>query len=109
MKGKTKLKKMGIVLGMVYVFFTIISQQRIMYRQKNEIIIHKQELKKAKDQNKRIEDEYNICDTELYIERIGREKMGLIKQGEISIIDNSEEEKENTESKNNDFDKNNGK
>lgn len=87
MKKKTKYCILG-VLG-IYLISTLINQQIIMKRQKNNIEGYTVESKKLKEENMKLQDEIELSKTDKYIEKLAREKLGLIKDGETPVIDES--------------------
>ncbi len=50
------------------------------------------ELEKAQEENKKLQDEVQLSKTDKYIEKLAREKLGLIKEGETPVINNSVKE-----------------
>lgn len=97
MKRKFDIKLLLKIFAILYACYIIVSQQMTMQRQKMEISNWQKELQKFKKENLKLQDEVKICDEDKnkYIERLGREKLGLIKEGEIPIIENgSNNEKE---------------
>ncbi|AWZ49590.1 dihydroorotate dehydrogenase [Clostridiaceae bacterium 14S0207] len=78
---------MLIFLSIVYIGYVLISQQVIMHKQKNEISKWNTELGKVKMENQKLKDEVTISGKEIYLEKLAREKLGLVKKGEETIID----------------------
>nr|WP_278245528.1 septum formation initiator family protein [Clostridium ihumii] len=87
LKKKTKYCILG-VLG-IYLTGTLINQQIIMKRQKNNLDGYTVESKKLKEENIKLQDEIELSKTDKYIEKLAREKLGLIKDGETPVIDES--------------------
>ena len=54
----------------------------------NEIANKKLEEQKIKETNKKLQDEVKMSSSDMYIEKLARERLGLIKQGETPVIDN---------------------
>jgi cell division protein FtsB len=95
MKRKLDIKFLLKIFVILYAFYIIISQQITMQRQKVEISNWQQELQKVKEENLRLQDEVKISKEDKYIQKLAREKLGLIKEGETPIIDSgSNNEKE---------------
>lgn len=87
MKRFINKKKILIFLSIVYIGYVLISQQVIMHDQKNEISKWNTELGKVKMENQKLKDEVTISEKEVYLEKLAREKLGLVKKGEETIID----------------------
>jgi len=86
-----KFKKKNLLLLLIggYVCYTLINQQIIMHKQKVELKKHTVELQKAKEENSKLQDEVKLSQSDKYIEKLAREKLGLIKEGETPVINNS--------------------
>lgn len=87
MKRFINKKKILIFLSIVYIGYVLVSQQVIMHEQKNEISKWNTELGKVKMENQKLKDEVTISGKEIYLEKLAREKLGLVKKGEETIID----------------------
>lgn len=70
-----------------YVLYVFISQQVTMQKIKNQIADKKIEEQKVKDKNQKLQDEVKMSKSDTYIEKLARERLGLIKQGETPVID----------------------
>lgn len=87
MKRFTKKKNVLVIIAIVYVIYTFANQTITMYSQKKEIVKFKQELQNAKDYNQKLQDDITISGTESYIEKLARERLGLVKDGDDIIMD----------------------
>jgi cell division protein FtsB len=56
---------------------------------KKQIVERKTEEQKLKVKNQKLQDEIKMSASDIYIEKLAREKLGLIKQGETPVIDNN--------------------
>ncbi|GAA0772041.1 septum formation initiator family protein [Clostridium subterminale] len=84
---KFSLKKIGLLLIALYVGFTFINQQIIMFRQHKDIDNYTSELQSAQEKNQKLQDEIKLSQDSRYIEKLAREKLGLIKEGESPVVD----------------------
>lgn len=84
---KFSIKKIGLLLIALYVGFTFINQQIIMFRQYKDIDNYTSELQAAQEKNQKLQDEIKLSQDSRYIEKLAREKLGLIKEGESPVID----------------------
>lgn len=75
-----------LVLAAVYIGYILISTQLAMNKIKKELTVSQQELIKLKDKNQKLQDEVNLSKTDAYIEKLARERLGLIKEGETPVI-----------------------
>ena len=88
MKKKFKIKSVVLVFAMVYVCYILIGQQATMARQKKELKKYNVELQKKKEEKKALQDEVELSKTDKYIEKLAREILGLVKEGETPVMDN---------------------
>lgn len=58
-----------------------------MYRISKEMKIVQQEELSAKEKNQKLQDEIKMSKSDAYIEKLARERLGLIKEGETPVID----------------------
>lgn len=95
MKKIFKFKKAFFMLAIVYVCFILISQQVTMKRQKIELEIQTKEKQEAVEESQLLQDKMKMAesDNNKYVQRLAREKLGFVKDGEVVIIDNSEDNK----------------
>lgn len=87
MSNKIKGKNVIFVLILCYVCYIFVSQQITMHKIKNQISDKKEEQQKVKEKNQKLQDEVKMSKSDMYIERLARERLGLIKQGETPVID----------------------
>ncbi|WML36311.1 septum formation initiator family protein [Clostridium sp. OS1-26] len=87
MRNKIKGKNVIFVLILTYVCYIFINQQITMRNIKSQIADKKIEEQKAKEKNRKLQDEVKMSKSDMYIEKLARERLGLIKQGETPVID----------------------
>lgn len=88
---KFKLRKVKIMyivtiivtINLILLFF---KQQSTMSRINKEINIAHEELQKTKEKNIKLLHEVKMSNTEKYKERLARERLGLIKKGEVPVV-----------------------
>ena len=80
--------KKTIMAGLTILFaLNIVKQGVVFFEIKNESIEKNQELEKLKESNTRLSTELDKAQTDnTYIEKLARERLGLIKEGEKIII-----------------------
>jgi len=86
MKKKVNLKSLIVVVLIIYACYIFINQQITMRRFNKEIFAKKQELLKLKEKNQKLQDEVNMTKTDMYIEKLARER-NFIKKDEIPVVD----------------------
>lgn len=86
MKKKVSLKKVLIVLFSAYVCYIIGSTQISMIKIRKELNVRQQELTKLQEKNEKLQDEVKMSKTDDYIERLARERLGMIKDGETPVM-----------------------
>lgn len=86
---KKKRKKKWFMKIVVAIFFIaiLIRQQVVIVRLNNEQKEFEEALNKAKLQNMQLKEELKISQRADYIEQLARQKLRLIKPGEILFID----------------------
>lgn len=86
MKKFSKIKPVLLVVAIAYVAITLVNQQVTIFRQKREVKKWEDELVKIEAENQKLKDNVKMSEDENYIERIAREKLGLIKDGETTVM-----------------------
>ena len=93
MKKNINLK--GIIVVLIEPVFSIclIKQLTVLRRIKNDIAIQTQELQELKEKNIKLQAELDRAQSNNeYLEKLARERLGLIKEGEQQVIpDNNSE------------------
>ena len=93
MKKNVNLK--GIIIVLVIGFFSIsvIKQVIVLKRIKSDISTQAQELEELKEKNIKLQAELDRAQSHNeYLEKLARERLGLIKEGEQQIIPSNEVE-----------------
>lgn len=85
MKEKFKFKNLIILVLCVVFLCGFIKQQSAMSRIKKETKEKSQELQEVKKENEKLTEEANMSETEEYHEKLAREKLNMIKDGEKSV------------------------
>lgn len=88
MGKKPKFKGIVIVLLLVYLSYIFVNLEVSMQKKKSELAKKQQEVVELKKENTRLKDDVKLSSSDLYIEKMAREKCGLIKEGETPVIDN---------------------
>ncbi|MCJ7687933.1 MAG: septum formation initiator family protein [Clostridiaceae bacterium] len=87
MKKKFSIKTVILAFALVYVFYVLIQQQITMVRQKKDIQKYNVELQRKTEENKLLQDEVELSKTDKYLEKLAREILGLVKEGETPVMD----------------------
>ncbi|MGH4118962.1 FtsB family cell division protein [Clostridium sp.] len=87
MKKKFSIKTIVLAFVLVYVFYVLIQQQITMVRQKKDIQKYNVELQKKVGENKLLRDEVELSKSDKYLEKLAREILGLVKEGETPVMD----------------------
>lgn len=88
MKGKKKVKILLIVAILAYISCIFIRQQKTMYNMNKELREKQSKYNQLVNKNLSLKDEVEMSKTDAYIEKLARERLGLIKNGEIPVINN---------------------
>lgn len=89
---KRRLTFKGTIVILLFVIFIIsfIKQELTMKRIQNDIVANQQELTKLKDENFKLQTELDNTPSRDYLEKLVRERLGMIKEGEKVV--NSQKE-----------------
>ncbi|MBB6625476.1 FtsB family cell division protein [Clostridium gasigenes] len=89
---KRRLTFKGTIVILLFVIFIIsfIKQELTMKRIQNDIVANQQELTKLKDENFKLQTELDNTPSHDYLEKLVRERLGMIKEGEKVV--NSQKE-----------------
>lgn len=93
MKKNINLKAIIIALIMGVFSICLIKQLTVLRRIKNDISIQTQELQELREKNIKLQAELDRAQSNNeYLEKLARERLGLIKEGEQQVIpDNNSE------------------
>ena len=93
MKKNINLKAIIVVLIIGVFSICLVKQLTVLRRIKNDIAIQTQELQELKEKNIKLQAELDRAQSNNeYLEKLARERLGLIKEGEQQVIpDNSSE------------------
>ncbi len=91
---ETLLKILLIVVIFVFIFagWKIYENYRTVKNLEQEIEQHRQELIEVRQQREELKEELEKVEDDDFIERIAREKLGLVKPGETLLVPVEEEE-----------------
>ncbi len=85
MKGKFRFRNLIIIVLCTIFVCGFIKQQSAMNRIKKETQEKTAELQKVKETNEKLTEEINMSQTDEYNEKLAREKLNMIKDGEKSV------------------------
>lgn len=85
MKRRINLKNLIIAGLVVFFIFSFIRQERTMKRIKQERATKEAQLQALKEKNERLQEENDKAQSDEYLEQLARERLNMIKKGEISI------------------------
>lgn len=93
MSRKSKIKIIVLVVFVINIGYIFVNQQLTMSRIKTDIKAKQNTVDKLNSENIRLQDEIKLTKTDKYTEKLARERLGLIKQGETPVIDSSQKHK----------------
>ncbi|MBS5308489.1 septum formation initiator family protein [Clostridium tertium] len=82
MKKQVTLKRLIIVFIFAIFVFNYIKQEITMKRIQEDIVISQKELEELKGKNSKLEADLKKVDSNEYIEKLARDRLGMIKEGE---------------------------
>jgi cell division protein FtsL len=86
MKKKINIKTVVLVILLFYVGILFVNQRISARKLNQEMIKQNQELAKVKDVNQQLQDEVSVSKDDSYMEKLARERLSLVKDGEIPVI-----------------------
>jgi cell division protein DivIC len=88
MKKRSKLQFLIIGIFIVNICYILVNQQITMNKIRKETENKTSEITKLRGDNQKLQDEIKMAHSDQYSEKLAREKLGLIKPGEIPVINN---------------------
>ncbi len=100
-KKRMNLKNMVIIILIAILVISYVRQELTMNKIHKDIEAKQTQLNELQDKNKKLQDEVNQSSTDEYIERMARERLGMIKDGEkvITNSDSPQDKQNNSEEK----------
>lgn len=90
MKRRLTLKSTIIILLFVVFIIGFIRQELMMKRIQQDIVTSQEELENLKDKNIKLQAELDSTPSDKYLEKLARERLGMVKEGEVVV--NSQKE-----------------
>lgn len=87
MKKGLKWKNIIILVLVGYIVISFVRQEMAIRRIEDEISQKQTELEKLKDDNVRLQEQVKNANSDDYIEKLARERLGMLKPGEIIVSD----------------------
>lgn len=84
---KKLIKKVLIIVFAIYVSITLINQQLTIMRMEDRKAELNEQIQEAKAETEKLNKQLKNASSDAYIEQIAREKLGLIKDGDIIYVD----------------------
>ncbi|OGO80460.1 MAG: hypothetical protein A2Y21_11240 [Clostridiales bacterium GWC2_40_7] len=88
--SKRKKSKLGLVLLMVifiYFAYTAVGQQKILYMKDVELKKVQSEIDEETKENEKLKEEQEELNSDEFVEKTAREKLGMVKKGERVYFD----------------------
>ncbi|KOF56203.1 MULTISPECIES: FtsB family cell division protein [Clostridium] len=93
MSKKSKLKIIILMVFIINIGYIFVNQELTMLRIKNDIKTKQETVDKLSSENRKLQDQIKLTKTDKYTEKLARERLGLIKEGETPVMDSSEKNK----------------
>ena len=88
MKSKIKIKTLLVIVILLYVGYIFVRQQVIMNNMKTELTAKQNKYNQLVGKNLNLKDEVELSKTDAYMEKLARERLGLVRKGEIPVVNN---------------------
>lgn len=86
-KKPVKIKSVIVVLLSVYLAYTLATQYIVIRKSRAQEAAIRAQIEEIKKENERLKEELERIRSDEYIEKVARERLGLIKSGEIMFVD----------------------
>jgi cell division protein FtsL len=86
-KGKGTLGILILLFIFLYLSYTAVNQQRIIFDKNLELSRLEEKIAEEKTVNEELKKESEIIQDDEYIEKIAREKLGMVKKNERIYVD----------------------
>lgn len=87
MKISSKIKYIVFFIILINIGYIFVNQQNTINTINKSIAEKQESIDSLKKENQKLQDEIKLSKTDSYTEKLAREKLGLIKQGEIPVIE----------------------
>lgn len=84
---KKLFRKVLIIVFVIYVSVTLINQQLTIMRMEDRKAELNEQIQEAKAETEKLNKQLEEASSDAYVEQIAREKLGLIKDGDIIYVD----------------------
>lgn len=86
-RGRSK-SSLIIMLGlMIYFGYKVVEQEKILYAKRNEMKVMNSKIEEEQTINKELQKQKELINSDEYIEKMAREKLGMIKSDEKVFVD----------------------
>jgi len=85
--GKSTLGLFVLLLIFLYFSYTAIKQQKLLYVKNTELDKIESKIEAEKKLNEELKNEKEMIQSDEYIEKIAREKLGMVKKNERVFVD----------------------
>lgn len=83
---KNKLPLIVLILLLGYVTFSFGSKFNNLYAMQQDVLQIQQQVDKLEQRNARLREELEMVQSDAYVEKVAREKLGLVKSGEVRVV-----------------------
>ncbi|MDI3312072.1 MAG: septum formation initiator family protein [Thermoanaerobacterium sp.] len=90
-RRKIKLKPVLLILFVVYILFTFVRQQMTLNVLDKKLNAAITQVNVAEEENKKLNNQIKYIKTDEFVENEARQKLGLVKKGEIMFIDTAKD------------------
>ena len=90
MSKRKKSSRLGLVIVLVALIFfgyVMVDQQHMFYMKEVERARVEKKMTQEKKQNEELNRQKDMLDSDEYIEKVAREKLGMVKKGEKVFVD----------------------
>ncbi|HEY8348531.1 MAG TPA: septum formation initiator family protein [Clostridia bacterium] len=86
-KGKTSIGIFILLVIFLYLSYIAVNQQRLIYAKNLELSKLEDKIAEEKKINEELKKQSKIIESDEYIEKIAREKLGMVKKNERVYVD----------------------
>ncbi|MBA1334617.1 MAG: Cell division protein DivIC (FtsB), stabilizes FtsL against RasP cleavage [Firmicutes bacterium] len=84
---KIRVRHILLVVLALYIGYTLVYQHIAIRQARSDEAVVREQIRKLEEENERIRAQIEMMQSDQYIEKLAREKLGLIKPGEVMFVD----------------------
>lgn len=84
---KIRVRHIFLIALALYIGYTLVYQHMAIRQARSDEAVVREQIRKLQEENERINAQIEMMQSDQYIEKLAREKLGLVKPGEVMFVD----------------------